>query len=289
MNPKVKSFYHQDTYTWTHVISCPQTRNAAIIDPVLDYNPNNANTATTSIDEVLAYIRANKMQLNYVLETHAHADHLSSAHYVADQTHAKIVIGEKITSVQETFKKIFNLAESFKTDGSQFQRLLKGNDVIKLGKCQIQAIQTPGHTNDSMSFICGESVFIGDTLFSPDYGTARCDFPGGDAEKFFDSIQKIYRLGDDKKLYLCHDYPPNNREPKAWFLSKDQQQNNIHLNANTIKSEFVAMRNKRDASLNQPRLIIPSIQVNINAGNFPRPESNGKIYLKIPLNTLGKT
>ncbi len=269
-------------------MSCPETKTAAIIDPVLDYNPNNANTTTGSIDKILDYLNQKGLSLHYILETHAHADHLTSAAYISKKTKAQVAIGTQIQSVQETFKEIFNFDDSLQIDGSQFDTLLKEGDEIALGQCQIKVMHTPGHTSDSMTFICGDCVFIGDTLFSPDYGSARCDFPGGDAEKLFDSVQKIYALGENKKLYLCHDYPPNNRKPLAWFLSSVQQSDNKHINRSTKKKDFVQMRQQRDAQLNQPQLIIPSIQVNIRAGNFPPPESNGKTYLKIPINILGK-
>jgi glyoxylase-like metal-dependent hydrolase (beta-lactamase superfamily II) len=254
----------------------------------LDYNSHNANTSTHSTDEVLHYLRAKKLILHYVLETHAHADHLTSAAYIRKKTKAQVAIGTQIQSVQETFKEIFNFDDSLQIDGSQFDTLLKEGDEIALGQCQIKVMHTPGHTNDSMAFICGDCVFIGDTLFSPDYGSARCDFPGGNAEKLFDSVQKIYALGDGMKLYLCHDYPPNNRKALAWFLSSVQQSDNKHIKLSTKKQDFVQMRQQRDVQLNQPKLIIPSIQVNIRAGNFPQSESNGKIYLKIPINILGK-
>jgi len=288
LNPKVKSFYHKDTFTWTHVVSCPETKITVVIDPVLDYNANNANTSTQFIDEVLGYVERKGLVLEQVFETHAHADHLTSAAYINKKTKAQIAIGSQIQSVQKTFKEIYNLGDSFKTDGSQFNQLLKEGDEIIVGELNIKVIHTPGHTNDSMSFICGDCVFIGDTLFSPDYGSARCDFPGGDAGKLFDSVQKLYALGENKKLYLCHDYPPVARKEQSWFLSLVQQSKNKHINLSTKKQDFVQMRQQRDAQLNQPKLIIPSIQVNIRAGKLPKPESNGKIYLKIPLNVLGK-
>ncbi len=287
-NPLVKSFYHQETCTWTHAVSCPIKKTAAIIDPVLDYNANNGNTSTQFVDKVLAYLENKKMQLKYVLETHAHADHITAAAYIADKIEIKVAIGEQIQSVQKTFKSIFNFDDAFKTDGSQFHALLNHGDELKLGECMISILYTPGHTNDSITFIAGESVFVGDTLFSPGYGTARCDFPGGDAKKLYQSVQKIYALGNNKKLYLCHDYPPQTRIPQAWFYSSQQQKENIHINANTLEKDFVQMREKRDETLNQPKLIIPAIQVNIAAGNFPKPESNGKTYLKIPVDVLGK-
>lgn len=287
VNHKVKSFYHEPTYTWTHLVICLSTKNAVIIDPVLDYNTNSARTSTTSVDAILAYLTSNNIKLNYVLETHAHADHITAADYIKNKLDIKLAIGEKISGVQKTFKSVFNLGDEFLPDGSQFDRLFKDNDCIGFGECEVVAIHTPGHTDDSMSYCIGDNVFIGDTLFSPDYGSARCDFPGGDAEKLYDSIQKIYQLGEHKKLYLCHDYPPSNRLPQAWFLSKQQQLDNIHINKNVSKKAFVNLRNTRDISLKQPRLIIPSIQVNIAAGRFPKPDCNGITYLKTPINVIG--
>jgi glyoxylase-like metal-dependent hydrolase (beta-lactamase superfamily II) len=259
---------------------------AVIIDPVLDYSANNANTKTTFTDTILDYIERNKIKLKYILETHAHADHLSSAAYIQKKLSAEILIGEGIVNVQETFKHIYNLGTEFKANGKQFNALLADKQVIKFGTCELMAVHTPGHTNDSMSYVVGDCVFIGDTLFAPDYGSARCDFPGGAAETLFDSVHIIYALGADKKLYLCHDYPVNDREPKAWFYSSEQQQQNVHLCINRTKSEFIKLRKSRDEKLKVPELIIPSIQVNISAGHLPEPENNGISYLKTPLNTF---
>jgi len=286
MKSIVKSFYHRDTNTWTHVVYCSVTKKAVIIDPVLDYNLNNAKTSTQSIDEIISYINHQELDLEFILETHAHADHLSSAAYIRKNMSCIVAIGSPIQTVQATFKKVFNLSETFKTDGSQFQLLLEDGDTIDIGKLTIEVMHTPGHTNDSMSFIVEDNVFIGDTLFSPDYGTARCDFPGGDAGKLFDSIQNIFSLGGNKRLYLCHDYPQKKRQPQAWFLCDKQKVKNIHICEKTSKNEFITMRNARDATLNQPRLLIPSIQVNIRAGELPQAESNGICYLKIPINVL---
>ena len=244
-------------------------------------------TSTEFSDNILDYIKGHNITLKYIIETHAHADHLTSAAYIQDKSDARIVIGEEITGVQETFKKIFNLGDDFKTNGSQFAILLMDKDVLIFGNCQLQAIHTPGHTDDSMSYIVDDIIFIGDTLFSPDYGSARCDFPGGSAEKLYDSIQKIYSLGAENKLYLCHDYPPAGRQPQAWFYTHEQMQNNIHLQQTVSKSVFVQLRENRDKQLSQPQLIIPSIQVNIDAGRLPEPENNGISYLKVPLNTIG--
>ncbi len=287
MKTKVKSFYHHDTSTWTHLAICEDTKVAILIDPVLDYTAHNAMTSTEFSDNILDYIKGHNITLKYIIETHAHADHLTSAAYIQDKSDARIVIGEEITGVQETFKKIFNLGDDFKTNGSQFAILLMDKDVLTFGNCQLQAIHTPGHTDDSMSYIVDDIIFIGDTLFSPDYGSARCDFPGGSAEKLYDSIQKIYSLGAENKLYLCHDYPPAGRQPQAWFYTHEQMQNNIHLQQTVSKSVFVQLRENRDKQLSQPQLIIPSIQVNIDAGRLPEPENNGISYLKVPLNTIG--
>lgn len=288
MNPNIKSFYHSPTYTWTHVVSCPNSGKTIVIDPVLDYQANNARTSTTFIDSILHYMQENNLELQWVLETHAHADHLSSSAYLQKQVACKVAIGNEIISVQKKFKQVFNLEDDFKTDGSQFNVLLRDGDTIDFGSCHLQAIHTPGHTNDSMSYRVRSAIFIGDTLFSPDYGTARCDFPGGDAAKLFNSIQKLYQLDDDARLYLCHDYPPKSRKPKAWYSVKEQKTANVHIKEATTKHEFIALRTKRDKNLTQPKLIIPSIQVNIAAGNLPKKEKNGVTYLKIPLNVLSQ-
>lgn len=288
MNPQIKSFYHQPTYTWTHIVSCPESKKAILIDPVLDYEANNARISTVFTDSIVSYMQQHNLELQLVLETHAHADHISSASYLQKKLACKIGIGKEITSVQESFKQIFNLAEDFKTDGSQFNVLVSDGDEICFGSCRLQAFRTPGHTNDSMSYQVGNCVFIGDTLFSPDYGTARCDFPGGDASKLFDSIQRLYQFNDETRLYLCHDYPPKSRKPVAWYLVHQQKTNNVHIKSFTTKHDFVALRTARDAKLMQPKLIIPSIQLNIAAGCLPEKEKNGVAYLKIPLNVLGK-
>jgi len=286
MPANIKSFYHHPTYTWTHVLSDPATGKAAIIDPVLDYDGASAHTGTESVDEVLQYVKDNNLDVEYVLETHAHADHLTAAKHIQETLKTPVIIGDGIKKVQKTFKPIYNLGAGFSTDGSQFDRLMTEGEVIKVGDLELKALHTPGHTNDSMSYLVDKDVFIGDTLFAPDYGTARCDFPGGDAGKLYDSIQKLYALGDDVVMHLCHDYPPEHREPQSAFTVAEQKKHNVHVHEGVTREEFIALRTARDKTLAAPRLIIPSIQVNIRAGAFPEPEGNGMVYLKTPLNTF---
>jgi glyoxylase-like metal-dependent hydrolase (beta-lactamase superfamily II) len=286
MKIKVESYYHKSSYTWTHLVICQETNSAVLIDPVLDYSTSNSAISTDFIDGILEDIREHKLQLHYVLETHIHADHLTAAAYIKNKLGTKTLIGKDVVKVQETFKKVFNLDESFTPNGLQFNALLSDKEIIKFGNCELMALSTPGHTLDSMSYIVGNNVFIGDTLFSPDYGSARCDFPGGDAEILYVSVQSIYALGGDKKLYLCHDYPGENRAAKAWYLSSEQQNLNIHLKSNTSKKEFVDLRETRDKKLQVPKLLLPSVQINIAAGILPVPEGNGVSYLKIPVNNL---
>lgn len=286
MSAKVKSFFHQDTNTWSHLVICQKSQKAILIDPVLDYSANNARTASTSVDVILNYVSTQKIKLEHILETHAHADHITASAYIKDKLPVKILIGKGIINVQKTFNKIFNYSEKFISNGHQFDDLLEDAQIIPFGSCEVLTMHTPGHTNDSMTYIVGDAVFIGDTLFAPDYGSARCDFPGGDAATLYDSVKSIYALGEDKKLYLCHDYPVNDRKPKSWFYASDQKLNNIHINAKSTKKAFIELRESRDRSLSAPELIIPSIQINIRAGHMPKPEHNGISYLKSPLNTL---
>jgi glyoxylase-like metal-dependent hydrolase (beta-lactamase superfamily II) len=286
MKIKVESYYHKSSYTWTHLVICIETNSAVLIDPVLDYSLSNSTISTDFIDNILNDIREYKCQIHYVLETHIHADHLTAAAYIKSKLGTKTLIGKNVIKVQETFKKVFNLDEEFIPNGLQFNALLSDKEIIKFGNCELMAISTPGHTIDSMSYIVGTNVFIGDTLFSPDYGSARCDFPGGNAATLYDSVQNIYALGKEKKLYLCHDYPGENRAAKACYLSSEQQKFNIHLKSNTSKKEFVNLRESRDKNLQVPGLLLPSVQVNIAAGVMPEPEDNGVSYLKIPINKL---
>lgn len=277
------------TYTWCHIVSCPVKKQAVIIDPVLDYDSASGEISDCFLNKLLSYLDQESLQLEYVLETHAHADHLTAANRIKKYfPNSKTAIGKGIIQVQEVFKKIFNLDHEFKANGSQFDYLLDEDCHLKLGDLSIEILHTPGHTEDSISYIIGENVFIGDTLFAPEYGTARCDFPGGNSEKLYQSIQRIFKLGKDKKLYLCHDYPKEGQDPVAYYLSSEQQMKNIHINNSISKQEFMKLRNQRDSNLRQPNLILPSIQVNIAAGKLPPKETNAVSYLKIPLTIKAK-
>ena len=284
--PEVKGFFDQATYTITYVVKDPSSQHCAIIDPVLDYDPKSGRTSTTSADEVIEYIESNNLEVDWILETHAHADHISGARYLKEKYACPIAIGAAITTVQETFKKVFNL-DDFEADGSQFDTLFQDGDEIPIGNISGQAIHTPGHTPACLSYVIGDAVFVGDTLFMPDYGTARVDFPGGDASTLYQSIHKIFSLPEDYRLFMCHDYLPEGRDEYVWETTvKEEKEKNIHVGGATSEAEFVAMRNSRDEGLAMPVLILPSIQINIRAGEKPDPESNGVSYLKIPLDLL---
>lgn len=284
---RIQSYFHGDTNTFTHVLTDMASGQCAIIDPVLDYDAKSGRTATVFIDQILADIAESASSLIYVLETHAHADHLTSAAYIRQHTGAKIVIGQEIIGIQKIFSEIFNEDDSFFTDGSQFDILLAAEDEIILGETHIRAIATPGHTPACASYLVDNTdAFIGDTLFMPDTGTARCDFPGGDASTLYDSVQTIFGLGDEVILHLCHDYPPTERDVCSSVTVAEQKADNIHVGGKNTRESFIALRTKRDAGLAVPRLILPSLQVNIRAGEFPAPENNGVSYLKIPLNKI---
>jgi glyoxylase-like metal-dependent hydrolase (beta-lactamase superfamily II) len=280
---KVKSYYHSNTFTWSHLVICQKTNVAILIDPVLDFKQQNGTTSTQSSDEIIDYITQNKIDLKLLLETHIHADHLTASAYIHKKLGCKTMIGKGVIEVQKTFKEFFNLGADFNPNGSQFNGLLADKETIKFGQCELTAMHTPGHTIDSMTYIVDDNIFIGDTLFAPNYGSARCDFPGGDAATLYDSVHRIYALGANKKLYLCHDYPKSIREPQPYFLSSEQQENNVHLNKNTSKGDFIKLRENRDKKLDNPKLIFPSVQVNIAAGVLPLPEDNGVSYLKMPI------
>lgn len=289
---QVHSFLHQDTETYTHILADADAGVCAVIDPVLDFDPKSGHTSTTSANDVIDFIKQHHWQVNYIIETHAHADHLSAAPHIKAELGGKLVIGKHITGVQTIFKEVFNLDTHFKTDASQFDVLTDEDSQLKLGKITITAMHVPGHTPADMAYVATDEektvVFVGDTLFAPDVGTARCDFPGGDAGTLYDSIQRLLTLPDDTLMYLCHDYPSGGRTHTPSTTVSAQKQSNIHIKDGINKEEFVVMRERRDATLAMPHLILPSIQVNIQAGKMPEPEDNGTRYLKIPLNVLGK-
>lgn len=286
MNPETRSFYHSCTFTWTHIVWDPVTLKAVIIDPVLDYDPASGRTSRDSARDLLDFVDDRALHVTLILETHAHADHLTAAAWLKDKLGCPVAIGKGICSVQATFRDVFNLADSLTPDGRQFDRLLGDGEIIPLGELRIRVMNTPGHTNDSVTYVVGNSAYIGDTIFMPSVGTARCDFPGGDAERLYESIRRILDLGDGTMLFLCHDYPLEGVAPSNCITVADARSENIHLKDGVGKDEFVKMRTARDAQLSMPALILPSIQVNIRAGELPTAEDNGTSYLKMPLDAF---
>lgn len=288
---QVHSFLHSDTETYTHVLADAEQQLCAVIDPVLDFDAKSGRTGTTGVDEVIDFVRSQNWVLVYIIETHAHADHLSGAIPLKERLGGQLVMGQHITQVQKIFKTIFNFDSSFPTDASQFDILTDEGDRLVLGAITLTAMHVPGHTPADMAYVAtdGEktAVFVGDTLFAPDVGTARCDFPGGDAKTLYGSIQKLLALDDKTVMYLCHDYPSQGRKHCPTTTVAAQKLSNIHIKNGINEAEFVQMRERRDATLAMPSLIIPSVQVNIDAGHLPAPESNGTRYLKVPLNVLG--
>ena len=283
--PRIQSYFDPDTWTVTHIVSCPITRRAAVIDSVLDYDPKSGRTSTASAQKVLDHVKANDLTVDWHLETHAHADHFSAAPWLKERLGGKIAIGEHIKTVQKVFSGIFN-AKDIDAEGRQFDVMFKDGDTFNVGEIPFRVMHTPGHTPACVVYVTHGHAFIGDTLFMPDYGTARCDFPGGDAATLYRSIRKLLSLPGDTKLHLCHDYQPGGREPR-WVTTVDEQRrSNIHVHDGITEEEFVAMRTARDKTLAMPTLILPSVQVNARAGHFPPPEDNGVAYLKIPLNVL---
>lgn len=283
----ISAFFHDDTNTLSYLVVDGATSCCAIIDPVLDYDAASGRTSTLSADKIVSHIVKNGYKLEWILETHAHADHLSSAHYLKGILGGSIGISEHICRVQETFKPLFNWQTEFKTDGSQFDHLFANEEIIKLGQVEITVIHTPGHTPACVSYLIEDNVFVGDTLFMPDYGTARTDFPLGSATSLYQSIQRILSLPTLTKMFVGHDYKAPARDVFAWETSVlEQKRNNVHVKTGVSLEEFVKMREARDATLNVPRLLLPAIQINLRAGAMPPKESNGHAYLKIPLNTL---
>lgn len=287
MNPQVESFFDPDTWTFTHVVYSGPGSACAIIDSVLDYDPKSGRTATRAADKVIAFVREARLSVEWILETHAHADHFSAAPYLKQHLGGRVAIGEHIRTVQSVFKAVFNLEPDFRCDGSQFDHLFADGETFDIGPLGARVMHTPGHTPACVSYVIGDAVFVGDTVFPPDVGTARCDFPGGDAHGLYASVRsKLLSLPPATRLFLCHDYPPTERPVVGMSTVSQQRANNIHIKDGVSEAAFVAMRQARDATLSMPVLILPAVQVNIRAGEFPPAEDNGRRYLKIPLNVL---
>ena len=285
-SPVVKAFFDTDSNTISYVVSDPATAKAAIIDSLLDFNYASGTISYDHANEIIAYIKAEALETEWLIETHVHADHLSAAPYLQDKLGGKIGISEKITEIQTIFGKVFNAGTKFERDGSQFDRLFSDGDEYKIGTLHANVIATPGHTPACMAHIIGDAIFVGDTMFMPDGGTARADFPGGDARTLYQSIKKLLALPAEMRMFICHDYGPNGRDIKWQTSVAEQRQNNIHVRDGISEDEFVEMRETRDATLNMPRLIMPSIQVNMRAGYFPEAENNGETYIKVPIQGL---
>ena len=285
MHADIQHFFDENTNTFSYVVSDPATRQCAIIDSVLDYDPASATTSTIHADEIIAYIQKNELTVEWILETHVHADHLTASQYLKEQLGGKIAMSHKISIVQETFSAIYNLDIKYFNSHQSFDYLFADHETFTIGELQAYNIPTPGHTPACLSYVIGDAVFVGDTLFMPDYGTARCDFPKGSAGQLYDSVQSLYELPEETRVFLCHDYLPESRERyEHETLLKTQKEQNIHIHTGVSKAEFIEMRTQRDATLTMPKLILPSIQINMDAGKFPQPEANGIRYLKLPLN-----
>lgn len=289
MNADITAFFDPATFTITYVIAEPDgvdERHCAVLDSVLDFDYSSGRTDTSSVDKVIEFIKSNNLVLDWILESHPHADHVTAAPHIQAALGGKTAIGENVTRVQENFRTVFNLGVHFETDGSQFDHLFTDNEEFQIGKMMAKAIYTPGHTPSCVCYQVGDAVFVGDTMFMPDFGSARCDFPDGDARQLFHSIQRILSLPPETRLFMCHDYAPGGRE-YAWETTVgEQRETSIHLNDSVSEEEFVKMRTERDAQLSMPGLILPSIQLNIRAGHFPEPDDNGISYLKLPLNAV---
>lgn len=286
MKPSVEAFFDKATSTVSYVVYERPGSACAIIDSVLDYDPKSGRTHTASAERLVAFVQAKKLQVEWLLETHVHADHMSAAAFLKSKVGGKIAIGEHIRSVQTIFKKIFNLESGFSVDGSQFDHLFAADEIFYIGNLKVRALHVPGHTPADMAYLIGDAIFTGDSMFMPDVGSARCDFPGGDAKKLYQSVRRILSLPDGTRVFICHDYPPEGREVQWESTVAAERAENIHVNDSVAEPAFVAMRLALDATLEMPSLILPSLQVNIRAGALPSPEENGVNYLKIPLNVL---
>jgi len=285
MPAEVVPFFHAGTNTYAYVVSDPTTGTAVVIDPVLDYDLKSARTSTLFADAIVAHVHEKKLHVTWILETHAHADHLSAGTYLRDLFGARLAIGAGIVAVQKHFKAVFHLGDDFRPDGSDFDHLFRDEDVFAVGTLAAHVLATPGHTPDSVTYVIGDAAFVGDTLFAPDVGTARCDFPAGDARTLYRSIQRILALPADTRLFLAHDYPPAGREPCAQTSIAAERERNPHLSGKS-EDDYVALREARDQTLPTPQLLLPAVQINIRAGRLPVPESNGIAYLRIPLNAV---
>jgi len=287
MKPRVTTFFDEATYTATHIVADPEDGHAAIIDSVLDFDAKSGRTSTDSADQLIAACEKEGLTVDWILETHAHADHLTAAPYLKENLGGRIGIGEGIKAVQATFGPVFNAGSDFKTDGSQFDRLFADGETFNAGALEITVLHTPGHTPACVTYLAGDAAFAGDTLFMPDFGTARCDFPGGDARQLYRSIRKVLALPPETRLFMCHDYGGPDRPNYAWLTSvSDERSGNKHVHDGIDEDAFVKMRTERDAVLDMPALILPAIQINMRAGTFPPPDDNGTSYLKLPLNAL---
>lgn len=288
MNAHVEAFFDPATFTYSYVVSDPHSRQCALVDSVLDYDPAAGRTSHHSADKLIAYVREHGLTVQWILETHVHADHLSAGHYLKEQLGGKLGIGDRISVIQNTFGKLFNVEPEFATDGRQFDHLFEDGETFHIGGVEARAIHTPGHTPACMTYLIGDAAFVGDTLFMPDYGTARCDFPGGDARTLYHSIHaKLFSLPDDTRVFMCHDYKAPGREEYLYETTIGaEREHNVHIHQGIGEEQFVAMRSARDATLGMPTLILPSVQINMRAGELPPAEDNGTRYLKIPLDLL---
>lgn len=287
MKPIVECFFDEATFTASYLVKEPEGRSCAIIDPVLDFDYANGRTSHSSADKLLARVHEENLQVEWILDTHAHADHLSAAHFLRKELGCKIGIGAHITRVQKTFAQIYNESDQIPQDGRQFDHLFADGETFTIGKLSVQVMHTPGHTPACLTYVIGDAAFVGDTLFMPDYGSARCDFPGGSAETLYHSVQRIFALPEETRLFVCHDYKAPGRDEYRWESTvAEEKAHNIHLGNHRSLADFVELRQKRDATLAMPKLILPALQVNIRAGELPPKEDNGVAYLRIPLNAV---
>ena len=285
-NLRIKGFFDNQTSTISYVVHDNIEKKCAVIDSVLDFDYSSGDIDYVNADKIISYVDQNKLNVEWLIETHVHADHLSASPYIQKKLGGKIGISEKISDIQNIFGKTFNAGTEFQRDGSQFDKLFKDNDKYKIGNINCKVINTPGHTPACTAHVIGNSIFVGDTLFMPDLGSARADFPGGDARQLYRSIQKILSYPDETRIFVCHDYPPSSRKVKWSTTVGEQKENNVHVKTSILEDEFVKIREARDKTLNMPKLIIPSIQVNMRAGNLPPPEDNGSVYIKVPINSI---